>query len=99
MRRVPGVSRSISGVPAFFDPRAGRAELVPQMNGARSKPRHTGILHICVKRQKTIKTHRKFVRGDGLFFKRREMVTHLPARIHILVSTRRVRIISQAPME
>ena len=38
MPTVPGVSRSVSGVPAFIDPRAGRAELAPQMNGARSKP-------------------------------------------------------------
>ena len=29
--------RSVSGVPAFVDPRAGRAELAAQKNGARSK--------------------------------------------------------------
>jgi len=31
MPTVPGMSRSISGVPAFIDPRAGRAELAPQI--------------------------------------------------------------------
>jgi hypothetical protein len=61
MPTVPGVSRSVSGVPAFIDPRAGRAELAPQMNGARSKPRYTGILQIPVDRQTMIKTHGKFV--------------------------------------
>lgn len=40
MPTVPGVSRSVSGVPAFIDPRAGRAEFAPQMNGARSRPRY-----------------------------------------------------------
>jgi type I site-specific restriction endonuclease len=38
MATVPGVSRSVSGVPAFIDPRAGRAESSSQMNSARSKP-------------------------------------------------------------
>jgi hypothetical protein len=46
MPTVPGVSRSVNGVPAFIDPRAGRAELAPQLNGARSKPRYPGILQI-----------------------------------------------------
>jgi hypothetical protein len=48
-------------VPAFIDPRAGRAELAPQMNGARSKPRYTGILQIPVEKQTMIKTHGNFV--------------------------------------
>ena len=32
------------------------------MNGARSKPRYTGIFHIPVERQRIIKTHKNFVR-------------------------------------
>jgi len=51
MPTVPGVSRSVSGVPAFIDPRAGRAELAPQMNGARSKPHYTGIFDTPVEGQ------------------------------------------------
>jgi len=61
MPTAPGLSRSVSGVPAFIDPRAGRAELAPQMNGVRSKPRYSGILQIPVERQTMIKTHGKFV--------------------------------------
>ena len=61
MPTMPGVSRSVSGVPEFIDPRAGRAELAPQMNGARSKPRYTGILQIPVERQTMTRTHGKFV--------------------------------------
>jgi hypothetical protein len=56
---VPG-NRSVNGPPTFIDPRAGRAELAPQMNGARSKPRNTGILQIPVERQTMIKTHEQF---------------------------------------
>ena len=59
MPTVPGVSRSVSGARTFIDPRAGRAELAPLMNGARSKPRYTGILQIPVERQTMTKTHGK----------------------------------------
>jgi hypothetical protein len=50
MPTVRGVTRSASGVPAFIDPRAGRAELGPQMNRAPAKPRYTAILQIPVER-------------------------------------------------
>jgi hypothetical protein len=62
MPTVSGMSRSVSGVPTFIDAKAGRVYLAPQMNRARSKPRYTGILDIPVARQRTIKTHGKFVR-------------------------------------
>jgi hypothetical protein len=61
MPTVPGVSRSVSGAPAFINPRARRAELAPQMNGTPSKRRYTGILQIPVERQTITKTHGKFV--------------------------------------
>ena len=64
MPTVPGVSRSVRGVPAFIDPRAGRAELAPQMNGARSKPRYTEILQISVERRTMIKTQPKVLYVD-----------------------------------
>jgi hypothetical protein len=41
--RVPGMSRSVSGVPALIDPRAGRAELAPQIPCLGSKTPYTGI--------------------------------------------------------
>jgi len=37
MPTVPRMSRSVSGVPAFIDPRAGRAELPPQITVPRIK--------------------------------------------------------------
>jgi hypothetical protein len=51
MPTVPGVSRSASGVPALIDLSAGRPRLPPQINGARSEPRYTGILQIPVDRR------------------------------------------------
>jgi hypothetical protein len=62
MPTVPGMSRSLSGVPALIDPKAGRAELALQMNRARSKPRYTGILQIPVERQTMIKNTWKICR-------------------------------------
>jgi hypothetical protein len=51
---VPGMSRSVSGVPAFIDPRAGRADLAPSKPCPGSK---TDFHSPAEARQKMIKTH------------------------------------------
>jgi hypothetical protein len=58
MPTVPAMSRSVSGVPAFIDPRAGWAKLAPQITVPWIKNALSWDFHS----PKMIKTHIKNVR-------------------------------------
>jgi hypothetical protein len=60
MPTVPGLSRSVSGVPVFIGPRAGR-DLPPQMNGALKTALYQGFRGLG-EATNTIKTHKNNVR-------------------------------------